>query len=434
MKVNKISMLLTRFTTERKQKKNNEKEKFKGVVIGEFIYSNRYLNLIYNAGKECYKGNKTDDVDEMRSFITSRVMQGHESILEHGNIILGFKIDNSLFNELLEFLEVCNYLKVKLNVKKEENNRIYMILAGSPRGYKHIIRYIKNPKNSILGELIEVLSTNVDSCLFVDLIKDNVLKNFFLNNTDRYGFKSYSYYESEYTNNCDYEVFNVDNTTTLIQRKINSQQSKIRLQEYLMEQYLVSKEDLLELFTITIYFKNMSRVISQQLTRHRNAITQQSQRYINYDKGVFRSPELFKPDKYIKDKKYNINIFGNDNQLTLNEIGESMIGVYKQLTKSSNGLLKEDARAFLPNNIGTSLYVTFTFFNFIHFLKLRSEVHAQAEIRMYANNFIKDILDGKIDILDGTNYETLCLMIEPLYKYLENCNIDDHYNIDEIIE
>ena len=75
--------------------------------------------------------------------------------------------------------------------------------------------------------------------------------------------------------------------------------------------------------------------------------------------------------------------------MTLQEIGDNIAGIYGQLIDKDrtqgHDLQREDARAYLPNNIRCNkLYMTFTWRNFFSFLHLREEAHAQAEIRKYA--------------------------------------------------
>ena len=57
------------------------------------------------------------------------------------------------------------------------------------------------------------------------------------------------------------------------------------------------------------------------------------------------------------------------------------------------GLKKEEARAFLPSNVNCGkLYMTFTVFSLLKFLELRTDPHAQYEIRQYAQT-IKEKFD-----------------------------------------
>lgn len=427
MKASKLSMLLSRFLTERKEYKEKQTEKFKGHISSNFIYCNNYINIIYNAGKECYAGRKTSDIGDMRNFISKRVQEGHESILEHGNFVIGFIIPNTYYKDIVEFLEVCTFLKTKINVIDDNT---YIVLGGSPRAYKHVIRFIKSSNNVLLGELLDILYIHTDSCLYTDLINDGIMKDekAFLNESTSKALVNESYREV-CSPQIEYNILNVDNCNYIVQDKSDN----ISVYDILKDKYMLTKKDMLDLFTITVYFKNMSRIISQQLTRHRNAITQQSQRYINYEHGVFNSPVKFKEGTYDSNLKYTVELLGNKVTGNLQELGDGLVGVYKQLSSGPNKLIKEDARAYLPNNVATSLYITFTFTNFIHFLALRSERHAQAEIRLFALSFIKDIEKYSIDILGFKSFDQLKNTIQPLYKYKEETT-NEYNDIDEIID
>lgn len=428
MKANKISMLLSRFISKRKEEKRRQLDKFKGHITSQFIYCNNYINIIYNAGKECYAGRKTKSLDDMRTFISKRVQEGHESILEHGNFVIGFIVPNGYYEDIMQFLEVCTFLKVKINVK---DDKTYIVLGGSPRGYKHIIRFIKNSNNILLGELLDILYTHTDSCLYTDLINDRVMKdeNSFLNQSTARSIINENGYFEYCSSQIEYTILNTDS----VYNGIYDDSEDKTIHDILEEKYMLTEKDMLDLFTITIYFKNMSRIISQQLTRHRNAITQQSQRYINYENGIFNSPVKFKDDIYEPGAKYDIELLGRKVSCTLQELGDGLVGIYKQLSSGPNKLIKEDARAYLPNNVCTSLYVTFTFNNFIHFLSLRSERHAQAEIRLFALSMIENIKNYKIDILGYKSFDELKALTEPMYKYKEENN-NDYDDIDEIID
>ena len=77
---------------------------------------------------------------------------------------------------------------------------------------------------------------------------------------------------------------------------------------------------------------------------------------------------------------------------------------------------KQDARAILPNNVSTKLYMTFTFTNLIKFLELRTAKGAQAEIRNIANE-VKQLFLANVDIFE--NDEDMYSYLEPVYKEVE---------------
>ena len=89
------------------------------------------------------------------------------------------------------------------------------------------------------------------------------------------------------------------------------------------------------------------------------------------------------------DKMFDI---ADEYKLPFDEIGDKLISIYSSLL--SQGVKKEDARAFLPSNVNCGrLYMTFTISSLIKFLELRTDKHAQLEIRKYALA-INSVIDG----------------------------------------
>ena len=94
----------------------------------------------------------------------------------------------------------------------------------------------------------------------------------------------------------------------------------------------------------------------------------------------------------------------------------------------SNGLLKEDARAWLPMNVNTKVMMTFTYSQLAHFITLRTSSGAQEEVRQVGND-IKTAMLSKcgLDMTDDDIYK-----IALANKSKEDSIIEDT-NIDEII-
>ena len=94
-------------------------------------------------------------------------------------------------------------------------------------------------------------------------------------------------------------------------------------------------------------------------------------------------------------------------------MGKELIKIYGQLL--DQGLLKQDARGFLPFNAESSAYYTFTMSDMIHFLSVRLHKSAQPEVRTIASFIysclIKDVFTDKtiIDIIEYriTNTEVI---------------------------
>ena len=383
---------------------NKNKVKYdetKGEIYGEILLVNPYIDIISNACAECYKtDNKSKDYNARAEYISRRIATGHESILEHSNIVMIISMTTKAYPDLVEFQSLCKFLNTKIKI---DNDNVYLLIGGSLRGYKYIVRTIQNSNNVVYKVMLNQLY-HLNSNIFKDFIDDGIMvKEYF---KDDIKIESR---ESRKKNNICIE--NIDNIGSL---------------EMKVKKYGFKKEDLLHMCTVTVYFARLPRVISQQLTRHRNAITQASQRYINYSEACFISPAECKPDRYNKDKLYKIKALDTDDIFTLDQLGKEIISIYPQLL--DQGLLKEDARAYLPNNVETSLFVTFTFWNLYHFLVLRMDKSAQADIRQAAND-IYYIINNVLDIsLDQMQYE-----LEPVYKKMQD-NEDAYDNIDEIIE
>ena len=342
----------------RKEKKEMKLDiKRTGDIEYDFIYANDYINIVHDACSICYGRNTERTYDERRDYIRRR--SNHESIMEHSNVIINYTIDESLLSEALEVLEYAKYLTYRV---KYIDKKVFILVAGSIRGYKEVIRNIKNTDNKFYRAFLNSMYY-IDECFMKDFIEDGIM-NF-------YDFKT---------------VVETENHFDKIKLKrssiINIDDIKLVYSRIMSLALPFELEDLLNMCTTTIKFEEVSRVITQQLTRHRAGITQASQRYINYSNAKFFSPDIFKPDKYEKDKKYEISFMDTKVEATLQELGQAIISIYPQLVEQ--GLLKEDARAFLPNNIESSLYMTFTLWGLFKFLELRTDKHAQKEIQLIA--------------------------------------------------
>jgi len=377
-------------------------------VYDKFIYSNNHIDIIHDACKICYDKDGEVGIQAKLDYIKRRVATGHESILEHSNIVIYLILQLDIENliELAEIETLCKYLNIKIKYIGKE---IHFLIGGSIRGYKHIFRNIDNQDNSIAKIILNNLY-NINKEYLNDFIEDEIMS------------------ESKFIDlDCTYPaVFN---------NKVLSANVSIVNMDDIMYIYnetnkIFSLEDLLDFCSITILFKDISRIISQQVDRHRNGITQLSQRYVDYcaEKFGFNSPDKYK-DKYDVNYKYNIGFNGSTSELTLQELGDELMKIYNQLNDKSlgeNRLIPEDARAYLPNNAQTSLYMTFTFKSLIAFLALRTDIHAQAEIRILAME-IQETVEPIINLVLGKSmYDTLT----PEYKRTYE---KEEYNIDEVI-
>jgi len=127
------------------------------------------------------------------------------------------------------------------------------------------------------------------------------------------------------------------------------------------------EESPLEHASATFFISGISRVCSHQIVRHRLAsYTQSSGRYV--ESGL----EFVNPFD-VGTAEWNI----------AEEYFEKLRSSYRFLIESLD-VPKENARFILPQAETTSMYMTANFREWRHFLKLRTDRHAQREVREVA--------------------------------------------------
>lgn len=126
--------------------------------------------------------------------------------------------------------------------------------------------------------------------------------------------------------------------------------------------------------SLTFRVDGISRACSHQLVRHRMAsFVQVSQRYTKIDtkRDWYVTPPCFFDDPVFEEAMRDCAIYYN---LML-----------------SNGIKPEDARYLLPEACKTELTVTMNVRELVHFLNLRTDPHAQWEIRDMANELVNEV-------------------------------------------
>lgn len=371
-------------------------------ILGTTIYSNDQVGIVNDACSICWDKSKDKTFEEKLNYIKKRVAIGHESVLEHSNIIMLVVIPNNDANiiDLFEVVENCKYLNIKI---RRNDNDTFLLIGGSVRGYKHIFRNVSSV-SKVLNNIFDNLQNASYVEFFDDFVNDNVITDRFIKDD------IWTRHNSIIDGNVN--IINIDPIET-IYNNIND-----------IVPNVFTYDDLLDMCTVTILFKNMSRTATHQLVRHRNAITQESQRYVDYSDAEFISPDTFKEE--YKDKQYTLKMFDIFIQDNMKNIGKEMVNIYNALREQ--GVLKEDARAFLPSNIACkNLYMTFTYRSLIKFLELRTDKAAQSEIRSYANIIYTHFSEIVKPIMGDDIYT--CLL--PLYSFENDL---DYSNIDEPVE
>jgi len=118
-----------------------------------------------------------------------------------------------------------------------------------------------------------------------------------------------------------------------------------------------------------------NRFTTHQIVRHRLfSYSQESQRYCNYSKGKFNEEITFvRPVDLGEGKKYSIWCQSMQNAEN----------AYKEFIAA--GGKAEQARSVLPSSCKTEIVMTGNFRSWKHFLSLRMDSHAQADVRFIAN-------------------------------------------------
>ena len=352
--------------------------------VASVLYLNDSIHLIFEACKSCYNLQKTMSYEETKQYIGRRIAAGHGSILEHSNLI--FSIEGISTEYMADLGKLCSmtgnptkYLKFLTHNLYDGTGNMNVVVGGTVRGFKHFVQNFDYDQdniffNHILGQLYQ--STVKE--YWLDVPDSMVDKSKFVSNLFEHDEQQFEEAESDFRNALP-KISNKDKF-----RIVNYDQVFI-IRNELERLGFWKVEDIEQLCTITICFENMSRTATHQLVRHRNGITQESQRYVDYSQAGFTVPKL---DYLGNDTKFDIEILGQKMQMTPKDIADLMMSIYPQL--KSQGMRKEDARAYLPSNVQCKkLFMTFTFSSLAMFFLLRCEKHAQAEIRSYAWNIIE---------------------------------------------
>lgn len=121
-----------------------------------------------------------------------------------------------------------------------------------------------------------------------------------------------------------------------------------------------------------------SRSFTHQLVRHRVAsFSQQSQRYVNENDFKIVTPPS------IKQNEEALEVF--------NHLIEESRRAYEKL--KGMDIRKEDARFVLPNAVTSEIVITANFREWRHIIAIRTEKHAQWEIRQICGEILRQLAE-----------------------------------------
>ena len=361
-------------------------------IYSSLVMINNGVDICALACSSCWDTKLPDQYSDKSAYIGRRAKTGHTSILEHSNVAFYFFVPDIYTDDLTEVLGYKNYLHSC--VKRGENlSGWHVILGGSWRGFSDLyLNAYDISDNKFMRKITSMVYQYIPSDAMTDIIEAGVLqKEDFADAPDMESIKRFNA-ASYYNINDDIRIISVDNFAEMIKA----------IGESCAEPWVFTIKDLMRFLSVTVEYKHMSRVITQQLTRHRNGITQESQRYVDYSNAPFNSPAKFKPDKYDPNFAYDIDFGGKHFRMNLQQLGDEMNKIYPQLKDKKNGnnaLISEDARAYLVQNTQCGrIYITFNWYHLIKYLQLREDSHAQSEMREYGIEIGKWFRDNVFDI------------------------------------
>lgn len=347
------------------------------------------------------------DNEARMKYIEKVARRGHESVMEHTNAIVILSIPNhniSLYPaDFADILAQAKYCNVSV---RESVDATALLIGGSARAWLHLLREVKYD-NRFLPWIEEAMYHTYEKCFLISAIEHCYLaedKCTYLGDGDikltkdeitqvknpRESKDSTDNYtaECEYTDPEEIEGERVDLVYQSPLKKIRD----------ILYEYGFGLNDTYKVATLTFRFHDISRTCSHQLVRHRNGISQESQRYVTHDynkKVDFVDPIIMNYSERYKDHPY----FGYVRE----KIKENdPFIMYKYLI--SNKITKEDARAWLPSNVTTQLLMTMTYTNWAKFLQLRCHSSAQKEIRLAANETMDLVIHNDEDREKFINY------------------------------
>lgn len=382
---------------------NDEEEVFDGKYIPtpefEIVDVSDNVYLLNRSGRVCVGMLPVNGYDKQKEYCSKMGKRGHESPFEHTNAIALIKIPSfvsftlNYVRYLTEFLTYTKYCRV---ITKEQHNLSTVILiSGSARAFGHIIKecseenpFVQTVKNimyasfekEILSQYIEEGILDEDLCVYEPEVATKEIISAVTQHR-------YEYEKLESPNNYDtvaeeYQSITEEwdsNTVTFLHRKDKYLQKIFNH----IKIYGFDIKDLFKISTMSFVFHDISRACANQMTRHRVAISQESQRYVKHqtDLSQFINPLDTNPGRYSDldqstvDYIRNIDPFGN----------------YKYALE--NKIVKEDARAWLPMNVTTKVMMTFTIEQLAHFINIRSDMAAQKEVQLVTEGLVKHLID-----------------------------------------
>lgn len=357
-------------------------------IRSEIIAASDSSYLVSAAARICVGMEPVNEYEARIKHVERIMSRKHESTLEHTNIIILIRFDRSYDRYVVDNAGAFKYLNCHSTYHDGMTN---LVIGGSIRGYKNFFRALDlGMENPVADEIKTCLYSCTEKVFYSDLIADQIMDETLfpiaVNPMENIKVRLESIGATE-TENGDVLAYGEPGDHALVHDKFaDVLATEHRTFDYIydkLSEYGFTKYDVMDLAVVTVIFKHISRPISMQINRHRNAISQESQRYVDYSQAAFVDPMKY-IEEYDSNHRYAITLFGSSIELTSEELGNQLCDIYHQLL--TQGMRKEEARSFLPSNVCTKLMMTFTYRNLYHFFSMREDKAAQPEVQAVAKS------------------------------------------------
>lgn len=408
----------------------------KNEISGQLISFSEASYTCAEGARICVGKHAPEDKQDRLDYIAKVIGRGHESTISHSNIVMLITFGGfANFNSFMDCSGAMKFLYHSTRFLKNQDKYVVLI-GGSIRAYKYLIRNTPHPgDNAFIQQVINLLYQSAEKEFFIDLIKDGIMVE------SMFGFQPYARAQSFHRDIMkNGRVFQEEEIEA---EDYHQETTKGKYVDIIYADNFYNIFDFVKVFGFTlrdvfrvcgctVIFHDFSRSTSQQITRHFAGISQESQRYVNYSDSKFIDPTKFNPEKYPDCKVYKVFVDGHEMEKTAQELGETLQKVYGQLI--DQGMLKQDARGFLPFNVTTKLMMTFTYSDLIHFFNMRIDKAAQPEVQEMAKETYEllKLHEGSKELFEINKLEDLILEVEnPVYK---QDDINNQSLLDEIDE
>lgn len=340
------------------------------------------MYLVHRASRICVGKGPLPDAVERVKHVSKITKLGHESVLEHSNVVAVITIPNNTLAllgvgfvyELVSVLSTSQYLHV---VTGGPDDSINILIGGSIRGFMNVIRE-NDENNGALPFIKKIIYQSIEKEFLSSLIDNDLLDD-----------EQCTYYPDAKLTITDEEAVPISIIEPVEEQGKRVDTIYIEDVEKVADtisKFGFDREDAYKVCTVSLLFHNVSRSCANQMTRHRVAISQESQRYCKHSTNIntdFINPVYLNTEERYKDLSQEVK----DHIKSFNPFAS-----YNYLI--SNSIAKEDARAWLPMNVTTKLMMTFTYKQLAHFCKVRGEAGAQKEIRLISKELSSVILNN----------------------------------------